>query len=265
MGKLTIRPDCGTVIGNIGKFKIYENSNRTLSYYREGRSISASSIAELEKELNGTFVNNTASKRSRLKENVAASEVSVDLPNGKKPVAGYIERLSQALRSEQGAIQEYQAILEEPSLPAHIREMVTEISEDEKDHMVLIAAALDEEIQKTFPNNTEELADKKPVTESIDPDETMSVSLEKISSDTIENTFTYRISSSVTYDTDAEYEVRAAIDDMNEDSEDVISFVSLSEDQLTVTVKSSDDLTLESAKNILRDIVSRCTDTIRFI
>lgn len=89
----------------------------------------------------------------------AASSVDISVKND--PTPDYLQRLAQAVRSEQGAITEYQAILEEPSLPTDVRSVVSEVMEDEKDHMVLITAVLNKRLQLSFPNNTSELEDLK--------------------------------------------------------------------------------------------------------
>lgn len=86
---------------------------------------------------------------------------SVDTSVKTDPTPDYLQRLAQAVRSEQGAITEYQAILEEPSLPTDVRSVVSEVMEDEKDHMVLITAVLNKRLQLSFPNNTSELEDLK--------------------------------------------------------------------------------------------------------
>ena len=89
----------------------------------------------------------------------AASSVDISVKND--PTPDYLQRLAQAIRSEQEAITEYQAILEEPSLPTDVREVLSEVMEDEKDHMVLITAVLNKRLQLSFPNNTSELEDLK--------------------------------------------------------------------------------------------------------
>lgn len=91
---------------------------------------------------------------------------SVDTSVKTDPTPDYLQRLAQAVRSEQGAITEYQAILEEPSLPTDVRSVVSEVMEDEKDHMVLITAVLNKRLQLSFPNNTSELSDLKESAES---------------------------------------------------------------------------------------------------
>lgn len=182
---------------------------------------------------------------------VASSEIPINIPKGKEPVAAYIERLSQALRSEQEAVNEYTAILQEPSLPQEVRDTVTEIIEDEKDHMVLIAALLSEEIQTAFPNNTDELKDKKVVKEAVDVNQ-LSVSIERISSDALTNTNTYMVVSDVkALD---ESSVLSAIDMINENEEYEVKLMDMNSSILIITVKI-ESLSIELAKSIIATIV----------
>ena len=72
-------------------------------------------------------------------------------------VPEYLGRISEAIRSEQGAITEYDAILQCKGVPAKVKEVIAEIQNDEKDHMVLLSDLVKEFSIDEFPDNTSEL------------------------------------------------------------------------------------------------------------
>ena len=90
-------------------------------------------------------------------ENLAASQVTVDVND--QTVPDYLQRITQAIRSEQGAIAEYDAILQSPDLPPELVEVIAEIQNDEKDHAVNLSAAVKNYMVSEFPDNTDELSD----------------------------------------------------------------------------------------------------------
>lgn len=190
---------------------------------------------------------------------IASSEIPINIPKGKEPVAAYIERLSQALRSEQEAVNEYTAILQEPSLPQEVRDTVTEIIEDEKDHMVLIAALLSEEIQTAFPNNTDELKEKEVVKEAVEGD-SISVSIERISSDSLAGNTTWLVHSDVKVAEAVEEDIENVLNVVNDANEEEVELVELSEDGLVTKMTSDKQLTIGRAKEILNDIVKQCDE-----
>ena len=190
-----------------------------------------------------------------------SSEMNIDIPKGKQPVAGYIERLSQALRSEQMAINEYAAILQEPSLTVEVRDTISEIIEDEKDHMVLIASLLSEEIQTAFPNNTDELPDKHIVKEAVEGD-ALSLSMEKISTDSLAGTTTWRIYSNVKVTGASKSAVSAAVEAVNETIDEDVSFVDINDDGIITKVTAGENVSVGRAKEIMTDIAEKCDESI---
>lgn len=239
------------VIGKVAGFKVYKDIEGNIFYYYAANRVDVSDIQEIEERLGKPFEARNDEPEYVISESVASSEVTVDIPKGKEPVAGYIERLSQALRSEQDAINEYTAVLQEPSLPQEVRDTVSEILEDEKDHMVLIASLLSEEIQTAFPNNTDELEAKKAVKESVDVNQ-LSVSIEKLSTDEFTQTSTYRVVSDV--ESLDETAVAAAIDMINNNESYEVSLTDMNRSILILTVKI-EYLSIELAKSIVATII----------
>ena len=90
-------------------------------------------------------------------EDYASSEVDTDVAD--KSVPDYLERIAQAIRSEQGAITEYDAILQSPDLPPELVDIITEIQSDEKQHMVNLSTAIERFTVHDFPDDTDELSD----------------------------------------------------------------------------------------------------------
>lgn len=72
-------------------------------------------------------------------------------------VPEYLSRIATAIKSEQGAIQEYDALLDTYDLPQELVEIIKEIQNDEKDHMVLLSTAMERFSIKDFPDNTDEI------------------------------------------------------------------------------------------------------------
>lgn len=89
-----------------------------------------------------------------LSENTeVSSAVDVNLNADNDPIPNYLQRISQAIRSEQEAIREYQAILDEPSSPQNVKDAIKEVVNDEKDHMVILASLTASEISDVFPDS----------------------------------------------------------------------------------------------------------------
>lgn len=242
------------VIGKVAGFKVYKDTEGNIFYYYASNRVDVADISEIEQRFGKPFQDRKDDSENIVSESVASSSMEVDIPKGKEPVCSYIERLSQALRSEQSAINEYTAILQQPSIPSYIREVVSEIIEDEKDHMVLIASIVSEEIVSQFPNNTSEL-EKVPIKESVKFDN-ISISLEKISIDTLSGKYTYRVTSNVSLSDESD--VLSAIEKINENETYEVKFVDLDEDSLVVSVKIEASLSIELAKSIISTIVDMC-------
>ena len=217
----------------------------------------------------------------KLENDEVTSSVTVDLPVSKEPVAPYIKRISQALRSEQEAIREYQMILDLPNLPQNVRNAVEEIINDEKDHMVILAAIIELEITKAFPNNgdidpetgletTDEKDESAVKTESsklkrkklrrhknemseeeksdkISSMKSESIESTQISTDGTNNTTTYKVVADVNYDEDSVLKAGSAINDnidnWNKNNPEVIlTLVSFGAGTLTYKAKVSNDV-----------------------
>ena len=134
----------------------------------------------------------------KLDENKEAkADLLIDLPQDKEPVADYIKRLSQAIRSEQETLREYQTILQCPNITDNVRKAIEEIIEDEKDHMVIFASLASLEINEAFPKNGDldkieeasKLKRKKVKRNKVKE----AVETKKISSDTLNYTATYEV------------------------------------------------------------------------
>lgn len=125
------------------------------------------------------------------------ADLLIDLPQDKEPVADYIKRLSQAIRSEQETLREYQTILQCPNITDNVRKAIEEIIEDEKDHMVIFASLASLEINEAFPKNGDldkieeasKLKRKKVKHNKVEE----AVETKKISSDTLNYTATYEV------------------------------------------------------------------------
>lgn len=125
------------------------------------------------------------------------ADLLIDLPQDKEPVADYIKRLSQAIRSEQETLREYQTILQCPNITDNVRKAIEEIIEDEKDHMVIFASLASLEINEAFPKNGDldkieeasKLKRKKVKRNKVKE----AVETKKISSDTLNYTATYEV------------------------------------------------------------------------
>lgn len=125
------------------------------------------------------------------------ADLLIDLPQDKEPVADYIKRLSQAIRSEQETLREYQTILQCPNIADNVRKAIEEIIEDEKDHMVIFASLASLEINEAFPKNGDldkieeasKLKRKKVKRNKVKE----AVETKKISSDTLNYTATYEV------------------------------------------------------------------------
>lgn len=125
------------------------------------------------------------------------ADLLIDLPQDKEPVADYIKRLSQAIRSEQETLREYQTILQCPNITDNVRKAIEEIIEDEKDHMVIFASLASLEINEAFPKNGDldkieeasKLKRKKVKRNKVEE----AVETKKISSDTLNYTATYEV------------------------------------------------------------------------
>lgn len=74
-------------------------------------------------------------------------------------VPEYLSRIATAIKSEQGAIQEYDALLDTYDLPQDLIDTIKEIQNDEKDHMILLSAAMERFGEADFPENTDELSE----------------------------------------------------------------------------------------------------------
>lgn len=74
-------------------------------------------------------------------------------------VPEYLGRIATAIKSEQGAIQEYDALLDTYDLPQDLIDVIKEIQNDEKDHMILLSAAMERFGKADFPENTDELSE----------------------------------------------------------------------------------------------------------
>ena len=225
------------VIGKINGFKIYKDADDSLFYYYAGNRINANSIEEIERRFNSKFIDRNNEPEWVVSESLVTSEVTVDIPVSKEPIAEYIRRITQAIRSEQEAIREYQMILDLNSLPQNVKNAVSEIMEDEKDHMVILAALTSLEIDETFPKNGDinpetgleedkpkaEESDKEVKAESsklkrkklhkINTDKlTEAIEATKISMDGINNTVTYKVVADVNYDEDFILRAKTSID-----------------------------------------------------
>lgn len=209
----------------------------------------------------------------KLENEEVVSSVTVDMPISKEPVAPYIKRISQALRSEQEAIREYQMILDLPSLPQNVKNAITEIMNDETDHMVSLSAIIGLEIGKAFPNygdidpetglevdvdaeedkketktESSKLKRKKIHRNAYKADELQeSIESTQIAVDRINNTITYKVVADVQYDEDNVLKAGSAISDSidrwNKAHEEVqLTLVSFGAGQLTYKVKISNDI-----------------------
>ena len=231
--------------------------------------------------------------------NEVTSSVTVDLPISKEPVAPYIKRISQALRSEQEAIREYQMILDLPNLPQNVKNAVEEIINDEKDHMVILASVIELEITKAFPNNGDidpetglEMTDEKDesevktessklkrkklhkrknaMSEEEKSDKASSMKSEsieatQISTDGTSNTITYKVVADVNYDEDFVLKAGSAINDSIDNwnkynPEVVLTLVSFGAGTLTYKAKVSDDT--EFDKEIVTETIVNNTDEL---
>ena len=127
----------------------------------------------------------------------AKANLFIDLPQDKEPVADYIKRLSQAVRSEQETLREYQTILQCPNITDNVRNAIEEIIEDEKDHMVIFASLASLEINEAFPKNGDldkieeasKLKRKKVKQHKVEE----AAEIKKISSDSLNYTATYEV------------------------------------------------------------------------
>lgn len=92
----------------------------------------------------------------KLNESELLDEVGID--EG-VTVPQYIERISMIIRSEEDAIAEYDVLLKTPDLPDELKNIILEIQNDEKDHLVLLTNALSRYTNTNFSGNTSELKD----------------------------------------------------------------------------------------------------------
>lgn len=104
----------------------------------------------------------------KLNESELLDEVGTDEGT---TVPSYIERMSMIIRSEEDAIAEYDVLLSTPDLPDDLKDIVLEIQNDEKDHLVLLTNAVSRFTNSDFPENTSELKDLPYPTEIDDSEE----------------------------------------------------------------------------------------------
>lgn len=223
----------------------------------------------------------------KLENEEVISSVTVDMPISKEPVAPYIKRISQALRSEQEAIREYQMILDLPSLPQNVKNAITEIMNDETDHMVSLSAIIGLEIGKAFPDygdidpetgleidaeaEGEEKETKTEVSKlkrkKIHKADELKESIEstQIAVDGINNTTTYKVVADVQYREDDVLKAGSAISDSidrwNKAHEEVqLTFVSFGAGQLTYKVKISNDIDFD--KEVVTETIVKGTNKL---
>ena len=225
----------------------------------------------------------------KLENAEVVSSVTVDMPISKEPVAPYIKRISQALRSEQEAIREYQMILDLPSLPQNIKNAITEIMDDETDHMVSLSAIIGLEIGKAFPDYGDidpetgleididaeaEDEEKETKTEAsklkrkkIHKADELKESIEstQIAVDRINNTITYKVVADVQYDEDNVLKAGSAISDSidrwNKAHEEAqLTLVSFGAGQLTYKVKISNDVDFD--KEVITETIVKGTNEL---
>ena len=215
----------------------------------------------------------------------ASSSVAVDLPISEEPIPAYIIRVSQAIRSEQEAIREYQTLLNLPNMPQNITRAVTEIIEDEKDHMVTLSSILSLLISNEFANygdidpetGAEIEPDLTPKTEASKlkrkkrrqkqhtENLTEQITTTQISTDGINNTTTYKVVADVNYDEDSVLRAGSAINDSIDDwnknnSEVILTLVSFGAGKLTYKAEVLDDVEFDA--EIITEILVNDTNEL---
>lgn len=216
----------------------------------------------------------------------ASSSVAVDLPISEEPIPAYIIRVSQAIRSEQEAIREYQTLLNLPNMPQNITRAVTEIIEDEKDHMVTLSSILSLLISNEFANygdidpetGAEIEPDLTPKTEASKlkrkkrrqkqhtENLTEQITTTQISTDGINNTTTYKVVADVNYDEDSVLRAGSAINDSIDDwnknnSEVILTLVSFGAGKLTYKAEVLDDVEFD-AEIITETLVNNTNELV---
>lgn len=78
---------------------------------------------------------------------------------GKDSLNSYIEQLRIAINSEAEAISIYDSMLNNSTISVAAKKILTEISDDEKDHLVILSELLNDEVEEQFPEygDSEEL------------------------------------------------------------------------------------------------------------
>lgn len=68
-------------------------------------------------------------------------------------ISKYVHDLQSAIRDESETINLYEMMIKEDSLSPNALAIIEEILNDEKDHLVLLTALLNEQVEEDFPNN----------------------------------------------------------------------------------------------------------------
>lgn len=71
----------------------------------------------------------------------------------------YLDKIATAIKSEQGAIEEYDNILDASDIPDELVDTIKEIQNDEKDHMILLSEIMERYSKSDFPDNTDEISE----------------------------------------------------------------------------------------------------------
>lgn len=71
-------------------------------------------------------------------------------------VSNHIDLIKTAINDEIETINLYDGILDDSSIPERIKSIIREIDDDEKDHLVLLSALLEDEVEDEYPDYGDE-------------------------------------------------------------------------------------------------------------
>lgn len=71
-------------------------------------------------------------------------------------VSNHIDLIKTAINDEIETINLYDGMLSDSSIPERIKSIIREIDDDEKDHLVLLSALLEDEVEDEYPDYGDE-------------------------------------------------------------------------------------------------------------
>lgn len=170
----------------------------------------------------------------------------------------FLASVTTALIQEQNSTQIYEELLKTASLDINLKTVFEEILEDEKDHCVLLASLLSDEISDYYPNSS--AMTLQTITEAVDKYK-LSVSIQNIGIDSLSNRTIYKVEADCDLSGTSLSKISEGISSVNLECKDeniTITYVKRTDDLLVVLVKIEDSLSILKAKELITQVVEKC-------